>query len=157
MSWDYTKPQIKNLTSNPEKSKATTFKERCLLGKEFLKKEPWDLKMEVYKNRNLARIGYFQCRRGSDGVWVARSHGQSNIKARTINEMYYLIVKHMDEVRPINNRPEPRLYSFLRKETRKPFLEDENMAVMAAVSLGMGEQKFLPSNRYGYRVGKETV
>ena len=71
--------------------------------------------------------------------------------------MYYLIVKHMDEVRPINNRPEPRLYSFLRKETRKPFLEDENMAVMAAVSLGMGEQKFLPSNRYGYRVGKETV
>jgi hypothetical protein len=126
-------------------------------GREMMKKEPWDLKIEVYKNRNLARIGYFQCRRGSDGVWVARSHGQSNIKARTINEMYYLIVKHMDEVRPINNRPEPRTYAITKKEACKTVLEDENMAIMASVALGMGEQKFLPSNRYGYRAGKETA
>jgi hypothetical protein len=33
MSWDYTNLQIKNLISNPEKSRVTTFEERCLLGK----------------------------------------------------------------------------------------------------------------------------
>tara|TARA_R110000850_G_C9996151_1_gene468172 strand:+ start:9061 stop:9552 length:492 start_codon:yes stop_codon:yes gene_type:complete len=155
MRWDLTKADLKRREERKVEDKPVkrlTFKERCEIGRDWMRKEPWRLDVRIL-NPRLVYFGFYQFWRTHTGAWeFSGLENEKKIVARSIEEAYYLLVRRKDKAKwNESNRPICEPYSFRGKAKPSFVLEDEQLASLAAVSLGMGEQRFLPSNKYGHK------